>query len=90
MHSDQHDGFLTVRMSRSNPGGVELRFSILSICARGLLKHDDNFQEQLFVYFPGDKLKDKFLVSAGTGKGECGVVDIVQQGGGWFALLHEE
>ena len=48
------------------------------------------FREQLLIYFPGDKLRDKFLVSAGTGEGECCVVDTVQQGGGGFALLHGE
>jgi hypothetical protein len=29
-------------------------------------------------------------MSAGSGEGEYGVVDIVQQGGGGFALLHGE
>ena len=32
-------------------------------------------------------MREKFLMSAGTGEGECGVVDIFQQGGGGFALL---
>ena len=54
------------------------------------LKLDDNFQGQLLVYFPGDTLRHKFLMSAGTGEGDCCVVDIVQQGGGGFALLHGE
>ena len=55
----------------------------LSMFNGGCKDHDSLRQHQ---QLPGDK----FLVSAGTGEGACGVVDIVQQGGGEFALLHGE